>query len=324
MKQKRKMHFSLLELICVVSIVLTLMSILISSIKTSKDLAIRMKCMSNISQIRSYAELYRKDFRKLPYTETWLTDFTWAEYYMDGNKSLDSFICPGSEDAELTSTSQLKYQTSYYYVPNAALLEKNIEDGQPFGISESDLAVLRASENGVIYDRSPDHHNGVVNLAKLYKSDEGNFSSEGTIASTGDMSKLLDLNGDNTLDLPELADLDIPVADPVDPVIVDPPVVAAPATYDIVATAGSGGTITVAGTTTVNADGTVNYTITPDLGSSSEKVKSNNGHGNNEDGVDSSNPGNSKEGEDSDPNVDDENKSNGNSDSSSSSSSSSE
>lgn len=34
--------------------------------------------------------------------------------------------------------------------------------------------------------------------------------------------------------------------------------------------------------------------------------KNNNGHGNNEDGVDSSNPGNSKEGEDSDPTVDDE------------------
>ena len=33
---------------------------------------------------------------------------------------------------------------------------------------------------------------------------------------------------------------------------------------------------------------------------------SNNGHGNNEDGVDSSNPGNSKEGEDTDPDVDDE------------------
>ncbi len=32
----------------------------------------------------------------------------------------------------------------------------------------------------------------------------------------------------------------------------------------------------------------------------------NNGHGNNEDGVDSSNPGNSKAGQDSDPTVDDE------------------
>ena len=34
--------------------------------------------------------------------------------------------------------------------------------------------------------------------------------------------------------------------------------------------------------------------------------KDNNGHGNNEDGVDSSNPGKSKAGQDSDPNVDDE------------------
>ena len=39
---------------------------------------------------------------------------------------------------------------------------------------------------------------------------------------------------------------------------------------------------------------------------SDTKVKSNNGHGNNADGVDSSNPGKSKEGEDSDPSVDDE------------------
>lgn len=37
--------------------------------------------------------------------------------------------------------------------------------------------------------------------------------------------------------------------------------------------------------------------------------KSNNGHGNNEDGVDKSNPGKSKKGEDSDPEVDDEKKS---------------
>lgn len=36
------------------------------------------------------------------------------------------------------------------------------------------------------------------------------------------------------------------------------------------------------------------------------KEKQNNGHGNNVDGVDSSNPGKSKQGQDSDPNVDDE------------------
>ena len=36
------------------------------------------------------------------------------------------------------------------------------------------------------------------------------------------------------------------------------------------------------------------------------KTKNNNGHGNNIDGVDKSNPGKSKNGEDSDPNIDDE------------------
>ena len=42
------------------------------------------------------------------------------------------------------------------------------------------------------------------------------------------------------------------------------------------------------------------------VGNGKNKPKSNNGHGNNVDGVDSSNPGNSKQGEDTDPTVDDE------------------
>ena len=40
--------------------------------------------------------------------------------------------------------------------------------------------------------------------------------------------------------------------------------------------------------------------------------KGNNGHGNNEDGVDKSNPGQSKQGEDTNPDEDDEKKSGGN------------
>ena len=39
-----------------------------------------------------------------------------------------------------------------------------------------------------------------------------------------------------------------------------------------------------------------------------EKQKCNNGHGNNKDGVDRSNPGRSKPGQDSDPAIDDEKK----------------
>lgn len=47
----------------------------------------------------------------------------------------------------------------------------------------------------------------------------------------------------------------------------------------------------------------------PKYGGQDCKKKGNNGHGNNEDGVDSSNPGKSKKGEDTDPGVDDEKKS---------------
>ena len=49
----------------------------------------------------------------------------------------------------------------------------------------------------------------------------------------------------------------------------------------------------------------------PKYGGQCDKENSNNGHGNNEDGVDSSNPGKSKKGEDSNPAVDDEKKSGG-------------
>lgn len=46
----------------------------------------------------------------------------------------------------------------------------------------------------------------------------------------------------------------------------------------------------------------------PGYGGQAERGKSNNGHGNNEDDVDKSNPGRSKTGEDTDPDVDDEKK----------------
>ena len=61
----------------------------------------------------------------------------------------------------------------------------------------------------------------------------------------------------------------------------------------------------------VQEDGTVIDCTTEDadegtIEGDTNKGKTNNGHGNNMDGVDSSNPGNSKAGEDTDPDVDDE------------------
>ena len=210
MKKKIKKMFSVVEIMAVVAVTATLVSILTSSIKSSKDLAIQVTCMSNISQIRNYMELYRKDNNQLPYSEIWLTDFSFAQDYMGTGNDLKAFTCPGSDDEQLHEYSQLKYNTSYFYVPNASLWENNLEDGQPYGITVEDLTVIRTSENGVIYDKSPDHHNGKVNIARLFKSDDANYSKEGTISSIDDTDQLIELAGDTTLDLPELADLDIP------------------------------------------------------------------------------------------------------------------
>lgn len=72
--------------------------------------------------------------------------------------------------------------------------------------------------------------------------------------------------------------------------------------------------ISIASHRTMYVEGDFNCVIPGwSSGSTTDDGKSNNGHGNNVDGVDSSNPGNSKKGEDTDPTVDDEKKNNGNS-----------
>lgn len=207
-EMKNKKAFSMLELIIVIAISATLCSILVTSIHKSKDLATQVSCMSNISQIRTYMELYRKDYRELPYSEIWLTDFSPLEPYIGKTNSLKSFTCPGSKDSELTDFGQLKYQTSYYYVPSATQLVKNIEDGIDYQISLSDTQILQAGESGVIYDKSPDHHNGRTNIAYLFKDDETD-SKAGSITTLTSNYQLLALNGDATIELPELANLDI-------------------------------------------------------------------------------------------------------------------
>ena len=211
--QKMKKRFSMIEVMVVFAITASLLSILISSIKTSKDVAIKATCMSNISQIRNYVELYRKDNGNLPYSEIWLTDFSWTETYTS-ESALGVFTCPGDEDAvSLTQFSQLQQSTSYYYVPGAEQMEKNIADGQAFNVDTSQIPDIAASQNGVIYDMSPDHHNGSINIAYLFKSDDPNFQGEGnqgTIGSisdeTGDLLAVLD---DGTVEVPDLAE-DVP------------------------------------------------------------------------------------------------------------------
>ena len=208
-KMKRKTKFSMIEVMVVLAITASLLSVLFTSMQTSKDVTLKATCMSNISQIRNYVELYRKDNGNLPYSDIWLTDFSWSESYTSTD-ALDVFNCPGDEDAiVLTSFSQLKYNTSYYYVPSAVQLEKNIADGLVFGIDKTDIPDIAASQDGVIYDKSANHHNGSINIAFLFKSDDPDFHGEaerGTIASLNDTNELLAVLDDGTVEVPDLTD----------------------------------------------------------------------------------------------------------------------
>ena len=205
--------FSMIECMVVLAIGATLVSILFSTMKSGKDVALKATCMSNISQIRNYAELYRKDNQNLPYSEIWLTDFSWVEPYTTAS-ALDVFTCPGEEDSlELLEISQLKYNTSYFYVPSATQLEKNIADGLAYGVDYTRIPDLAQSQDAVIYDKSPDHHNGSINIAYLFKSDDPDFDADGergTIATISDSSvetsELLAVLDDGSVEIPELSD----------------------------------------------------------------------------------------------------------------------
>jgi type II secretory pathway pseudopilin PulG len=156
----------MVEVMAVIAVTSTLGVMLVSSIKSSKDLALQVSCMSNVSQIRTVAEMHRKDFGKLPYSDTWLTDFSFASSYLGEDNSLSIFNCPVAEDKPVTSYSQLSNSTSYYYVPDAKQLIQNIEDGQKVGLLSSEIEQLSQIQDGAIYDKSPSHHNGKVNTTK--------------------------------------------------------------------------------------------------------------------------------------------------------------
>ena len=111
---------------------------------------------------------------------------------------------PGSDDAHLTSTDQLKYDTSYYYVPSHAVLEANIADGQKYGFDLLNLGSLAATNQLVIYDKSPDHHNGKVNTAYLYGNEDPGETKEGKIT-TEVAGTYLALDGTNQLTLEDAA-----------------------------------------------------------------------------------------------------------------------
>ena len=195
-------YFSMVDLICVIAIVATLVSMLTTTISDSKEMTHKALCMSNLAQIRTYTELYRKDYKSAPYSETWLTDFSYVKEYLSSTDDLSVFTCPSSGDEELTNVNELKFKTSYYYVPGRDVLSANLADGQAFGFSLLNIAALTDKNQLVIYDRSPDHHNGEINTAYLFGNDDANTPS-GKIVTSSNQEEYHSLNGAGLLELDE-------------------------------------------------------------------------------------------------------------------------
>ena len=198
----------MVEVLVTMAIIATLSSLLFSSLKTSKDLSKKAVCLSNLSQIRTVTELYRKSNGSLPYSEIWLTDFSYAGAYLSGT-SLRIFTCPGSDDAFLTDSSQLNGSTSYHYVPTFRQLEKHLEDGLDMGVSGENLALLQQLKDGIIYDKSATHHNGSINIAYLF-TEEDPDGNGGTVTTLDDPTDLPEITATGHIDLPEL-DPDTPL-----------------------------------------------------------------------------------------------------------------
>ena len=195
----KKKKFSMVEVMVVVAVMATLITMLFTSVNSSNELAKSANCMSNISQIRTYVELYRKDNAKLPYSEIWLTDFSFTAPYLSGTADLAAFTCPGSEDEQMTSMDQLSSGSSYYYVPSVNDLVANLGDGSNLGIDFLDIPQIQNLDQLVIYDKSPDHHNGKVNAAWLYSDDTNKTNMEGKITVLSDVTSLPSVDGSGNL-----------------------------------------------------------------------------------------------------------------------------
>ena len=245
---KAHKQFSLIEVLIILVVVSILSGLIFHASSVAREKAKMSTCLNNLKQIQTVYEVFRKDHRTTPYnplanSSKEFGDFTFAEKYVNED-SLDSFVCPGDNEASVFSHADLDGKTSYNYIPSL----EDVEDMEDMNASnllrtkgdyelaatDSSTPVVRIDDQYlIIYDKSRDSHKGFVNIVYLH----GSGNNQAGIART-----------------------------------------MAPDDYEW---PGVGSEGDPSGNT--EGDG---------------KVKNNNGHGNNVDGVDSSNKGNSKEGED--------------------------
>ena len=179
-------HFTLIEILLVVSVILILATLGVSSLARSKQKAHEAYCANNLRQLGLAANMYLNDYKKYPYTERFLDDFTQFYFY---TKSLPVFVCKGSPFtiSRLPDSASLVGKTDYLYCfmgtyfvdleKNAAKNNSNKGNGGnngmgnnigPYQIDPSNPKFQRVVadkiQDLVIYDRRGPAHSGRINL----------------------------------------------------------------------------------------------------------------------------------------------------------------
>ena len=329
---KTKKYFTVIELLVVLAVVMVIFSVLCHSFLRAKEIARRAYCLNSLKQISTIANLYNIDRGATPYSANWLVDFTFCSDYLQSYKVLE---CPSMDDS-VRAPSDLNGNTSYHYMGSRQdWLRNNAAsgDGTEYGFDASNSAIANlvgGREEKIVYDKTDSVHAGIFNVVYIESSSADYFSSgqssnfwfvtesgslnfpEGTAVASAASSSAVTVadsgtggghSGGGNLEQNEEQNMGSTTQNQ----DTNQDVYQGAETTDD-GNDNLGTTANQEGTTTDSSATSSATTTTTVASTTTDTGNTNNGHGNNEDGVDSSNPGNSKEGEDSDPTVDDESK----------------
>lgn len=172
MKKLRKKYlrfYTMVELMVTTAAIAALASLLLPGLERAKGIAKKVYCLNNVKQIGIAANCYWHDKETLPYSSTWLIDFSFVSNYMD---YYDALACPDTDDA-INTAADLNGNTSYHYMGSRDDWIKNNEvsgDGSEYGFdatNETITDMLSGKEQRVIYDRTDLVHNKHFNVLFL-------------------------------------------------------------------------------------------------------------------------------------------------------------
>ncbi|OGV38679.1 MAG: hypothetical protein A2020_03910 [Lentisphaerae bacterium GWF2_45_14] len=133
--------FSLVELLSVTCIAIAIIALLFPALERAKGMARKTFCKGNLQQMVVCTNLYKADNRgTLPYSSVWLVDFSFLSNYIT---NFDMAVCPDTEDS-VVAASDLVGNTSYHYMGSRYDWEKNFTasgDGSEYGFDTGNAEV---------------------------------------------------------------------------------------------------------------------------------------------------------------------------------------